>query len=116
LQELLIAPYEVLDPGTGQAIVVNRWNQHIGLTIAASTAETNTLAAPTQAGQRLSIIAMSVGGAGSRVVTVASAIDSSGHTTMTFDAVDEAVTLEAFPVGSDTYEWRVVFSSGMTAG
>jgi hypothetical protein len=110
--ELHIAPFQVLDPGTGVAIRVDRWNQIIPLTIAASASETNTLAAPTGAGQKLTLFAASVGSGGSRVVTVASAIDAAGTTTLTFAAVDDRVTLESVPVTATTYEWRVTSNEG----
>lgn len=115
--QLHVAPFETLDPGTGVAIVVDRWNQVVPLTIAANTAETNTLAAPHRAGQKLTIFAANVGASGSRVVTVASAYDAAGGTTLTFDAVDERVVLESVPVGSagsPSYEWRVVDFEGVT--
>lgn len=115
--ELHNAQYEIVDPGTGAAIIVDRWNLHIPLTIAASAAETNTLAAPARAGQKLSIIAVSVGSSGSRVITVASAYDQAGGTTLTFDAVDERVVLESYEVGtagSASYEWRVTDFEGVT--
>lgn len=110
--ELNNAPFETLDPGTGTAIVVDRWNQIIPLTIAASATETNTLAAPLKAGQKLTLFAASVGSGGKRTVTVASAIDAAGGTTLTFNNVDDRATLESVPVGSGTYEWRVVASEG----
>lgn len=113
--ELHQAPFETIDPGTGVAIKVNRWNQVIPLTIAASASETNTLAAPTQAGQKLTLFAASVGSGGTRVVTVASAVDAAGTLTLTFAAVDDRVTLESVPVGSGVYEWRITSNEG-TAG
>lgn len=106
------APFEVLDPGTGVAIVVDRWNQIIPLTIAASASETNTLAAPLKAGQRLTIFAASVGSGGTRTITVASAINQAGDTTLAFANVDDYVVLESVPVGSGVYEWRVVVNEG----
>lgn len=114
--ELNQAPFEVADPGTGTAINVDRWNQVIPLTIAASASETNTLAAPTQAGQKLTLFAASVGSSGSRVVTVASAVDAGGRTTLTFNAVDDRVTLESVPVGSGVFEWRVTSEETTSLG
>lgn len=107
------APFEVLDPGTGVAIVVDRWNQHIPLTIAASASETNTLAAPTKAGQRLCIIAVTVGSGGSRAITAATAINQTGNTIMTFGHQYDAIILESFPVGSGVYRWRVAYNDGV---
>lgn len=112
--QLHSAPFETLDPGSGAAIRVDRWNQVVPLTIAASTSETNTLAAPLKAGQRVTIFAASVGSSGSRAVTVASAYDAAGGTVLTFDAVDERVVLESIPVGSGVFEWRVVDFEGVT--
>jgi hypothetical protein len=114
LQELHNGPFEVNDPGTGAAIIVDRWSQFIPLTIAASASETNTLADPTRAGQRLTLFAKSVGSGGSRVVTAASAIDVAGTTTMTFDAVDDRAILESVTVGDGDYEWRVVDQDGLS--
>lgn len=113
LHELFRAPYEVVDPGNGAAINVTRWNQHVPLTIAASTSETNTLAAPTQTGQRVSIIAVSVGGSGQRAITVASSVNQTGNTVLTFAQQFDAITLESFPVGSGVYRWRVVYNDGV---
>jgi len=104
--------FEVRDPGTGVVIPYTHYGQVVALTIAASASETNTLAAPLAAGQEMTIFAASVGSSGSRVITVASAIDDAGTTTITLNAVDEYVTLRSVPVGSDTYEWRVVDASG----
>lgn len=115
--ELNKAQYEIVDPGTGAAIPVDRWNLHVPLTIAASAVETNTLAAPTRAGQKLSIMAVSVGSGGSRAITVASAYDQAGGTVLTFDAVDERVVLESYEVGvagSPSFEWRVTNIEGAT--
>lgn len=116
LQEIKNAEHATLDPGSGVAIVVDRFNQVIPLTIAASTSETNTLAAPLSAGNRLRLFAASVGSGGSRTVTVASAINQDGDTTIVFDAVDEWAILESVPVGSDVYEWRVTAAEGATGG
>ena len=108
--ELTRAPFEVLDPGSGEAIVVDRYNVTIPLTIGAG-AETNTLAAPTNANQRVRIIS-SVQGAGSRAITAASSINQTGNTVMTFAAVEDVIVLESFPVGS-AYKWRVVANDGV---
>lgn len=105
-------PTEVTDPGTGKAIVVDRYNQCVPLTIAANATETNTLAAPTRDGQRLRIIAVSVGSSGTRAVTVASAINAASNTIITFDAVGDMVVLESFPISTTAYAWRVIVSNG----
>lgn len=109
-EQLAQAPYEIVDPGTGAAIPVTKWT-HLPLTIGGS-AETNTLAAPTKAGQRISIIAVSVG-AGSRAITAATAVNQTGNTVMTFAHQYDAITLESFPVGSGVYRWRIVYNDGV---
>ena len=111
-RDLNIANYEVTDPGTGNPIDVDRWNQVVSLEIG-TTAETNTLAAPTKAGQKLTLFAQSVGSGGTRVVTVASAIDALGTTTLTFTAADQRVVLESVTVADYTYEWRVTKNEGV---
>lgn len=118
LQDISKAPSEVLDPGTGAAIVVDRWNQIIPLTIAGT--ETNTLAAPLNANQKLRIhVATYTSGA--RTITVASGINKDGDTTLVFDAAEEFVVLESMPVSATgtspaLYEWRVVASEGVSGG
>lgn len=109
-QDLHKAPYEVADPGDGAKIKVDRWNQHIPLAIGAG-AETNELPDPTQAGQRVCIMAVSVGG-GTRAITADSAVNQTGNTVMTFAAVDDLAVLESFPVGGGDYEWRIVANDG----
>jgi len=110
--DLFMAPYERADPGDGVAITVDRWNTQIPLTIAASTAETNTLATPTRPGQRLVIVAGAVGAGGSREITAAAAVNQTGNTVMTFDAVREALILESIPTGSGTYRWQIMLNEG----
>jgi hypothetical protein len=109
-RELHIAPFEIIDPGDGEAITVDRWNQHVPLEIGAG-AETNTLPDPTRAGQRVCLMAFSVGG-GSRAITADSPINQTGNTVMTFAAVDDMIVLESFPVGDGAYEWRAVANDG----
>lgn len=116
MYELREASGEIPDPGTGVAINYSRWNQVVPLTIAASASETNTVAAPLNAGQRLIIFAQSVGSGGSRVITFASAINKDGDTTLTFDAIDEWAMLTSVPVGSGVFEWRYEAGEGVTGG
>jgi len=93
---------------------VDRWNMNVPLTIAASTAETNSLADPAQAGQRVHLIAVTVGSGGSRTITADSAIKADGSTYMLFDAVDERCVIESVPVGGGDFEWRVTDSENVT--
>jgi len=113
LQEMNLAEFEVQDPGDGAAILVDRYNAVVPLTVAAATAETNTLADPDRAGQKVTLVAKSVGAAGSRTVTIASGVNAAGNTTALFDADDEALVLEAVPSGS-SYRWLAVKADGAT--
>lgn len=110
------ARYEVADPGTGQKIYADRWNTHVPLEIAAGVAETNELPDPIKAGERLCLIAVSVGAGGSRTVTADHAIDATGYTALTFAAVDDMAILEGFKVtprsSAPAYEWRVTVTDG----
>jgi hypothetical protein len=112
--ELAQAYFEIPDPGTGQAINYNKWGTVVPFTIAASATETNTLAAPLNANQRIVMFALSVGASGTRTVTVASAINIAGDTTIKFDAVDDYCILTSVPVGSGVFEWRVESADGVT--
>lgn len=112
--DLFNAPFETIDPGTGQPLHIDRWGQVIPLVVAASAAETNTLSAPHQAGLAALIFAQSVGAGGVRTITVASAVDQSGDTTLVFDHIDDWVKLTSVPVGAGVCEWRIVASEGVT--
>lgn len=83
------------------------------MTIGSAGAETNTLAAPTVQGAILSICATTVG-TGTRVVTVASAINKAGNNTITFAAAGDRITLIANAVGASTLAWRVLANDGPT--
>jgi hypothetical protein len=110
--DLAVAPYEKADPGTGNAVVVDRWNAQIPLTIAAGVAETNTLATPIRPGQKLTLVAASVGSGGSRAVTAASAVNQTENTVMTFGAERQIVAMESIPVGSGDYRWQIIVNEG----
>jgi len=110
--DLFMAPYETADPGDGVAITPDRWNQSIPLTITASTAETNTLATPTRPGQKITLVAASVGSGGSRAVTAATGVNQTGNTVMTFGAVRQMLAIESIPIGSGAYRWQIVVNEG----
>ena len=80
------------DPGTGAAIDVTRSGECQIVT--GSGGETNTLAVPKFAGQRLTLC-MKTDGGGDRVVTVASAFNASGNTIITLNDAGDAICLEA---------------------
>jgi hypothetical protein len=114
LQELNDAPVEVLDPGDGAAIRVDRWGMVVPLVIAASASETNTLPNPTKAGQKLMLLAKTVGSGGTRTITAASAVTLAGDTTIVFNAAGDFAVLESVPAASG-YVWRIVSQGGGTA-
>ena len=108
LKELNQAPFETLDPGASQALVVDRWGQVIPLVTAG--AETRTLAAPVIAGQQATICMKT--DAGDAVVTVASAVNQTGNNTLTFADAGDEITLKSTVSGS-SYVWRVVSNDGV---
>jgi hypothetical protein len=101
----------IADPGTGQAIPVTG-SGYVEIAIS-DTAETNTLAVPTFVGQELTIYAVSVDGAGTRTITVASAFNTDGDNTILLDAAGETVVLRAIKVG-EALAWRVIVADGAT--
>ena len=113
------APFLVPDPGTGNAIVVSRWNQTVPLRVAGT--ETNTLANPLNANQRVRLVC-EIRSAGTRTVTVAAAFNQAGNTTIAFDAVGESAILESVPSGYESdnvtskFRWKLVHSDGATLG
>lgn len=100
---------EVADPGNGVAIPVTT-SAYVPLTIGAG-AETNTLAVPTFAGQRMTISCDTVGG-GTRAITAASAINVAGNTTMTFNAARDIIELVGTRVAG-VLAWEVAFNSNV---
>lgn len=101
----------IADPGTGQAIPVTG-SGYVEIAVG-DTAETNSLAAPTFVGQELTIYAVSVDGAGTRTITVASAFNTAGNTTILLDEAGETVVLRAIKIGA-TLAWRVIVADGAT--
>lgn len=98
----------ITDPGNAGAIPVTN-SGYCPLVTAA--AETRTLAAPTYAGQLLSLSMKTDGG--DCVVTCATGINQAGNNTITFNDAGDAVLLEAIYVGSNL-RWRVVRNDGAT--
>lgn len=110
------APFETTDPGTGVAILVDRWNQFIALDVAAGATETNTLAAPLRAARRVCFTLARLGAGGTRAITAASAINQTGNTIMTFAEASDSIILESVQVGiggTAVYKWRVVYNDGV---
>lgn len=115
--EAYIEPYWVeaddnviADPGSTKAIPVTA-SGFVPLTIAGA-GETNTLADPTFVGQKLDIIADTLGGVGARAITAASAINQTGNTVMTFAAAQDFIRLVAVTIGG-ALKWRVAANDGV---
>ena len=108
-----IALADIPDPGTGAAISVVRSGEVQIVTGAG--AETNTLAIPTFAGQRI-ILTMKTDGGGTRTVTVASAYNASGNTTIAFDDAGDSHCLEASHGSAGVLKWNQAWTNGPTLG
>lgn len=104
----LFAPIELADPGDGQAIPVTR-SYYVGLTF--NGTETNTLAIPTFAGQRM-ILYADTATSGTRAVTAAQAINVAGNTIMTFNAARDYIELVGVKVGG-ALRWEVASNSNV---
>lgn len=100
----------IADPGPAGAIPVTA-SGHCPL-VAGATGETRTLAAPTLAGQLLSLNLDATGG-GSIAVTVAGGLDDAGHTMATFTHAGETLTLLGTKVGT-AKRWRLLANDGTT--
>lgn len=111
LEELLVAEFEVKDPGDAGAIVVTKGIQHVPLTTGAS-AETRTLAVPTDAGTVLILVLVTDGG-GDLTLTVASGYNAAATTDIVFGDAGDWVALVAVQTAAATYRWRVLNSEGV---
>jgi|GEM_PF-1324515 len=104
------APWYLKDPGDGGALdpsKVGVYHFKVG-----TTAETNTLAAPTRDGLMVGMFVESLT-SGTRAVTVASAYDEAGSTVLTFAGAGQYCLLMSFKLGS-VYVWRIVGFDGVT--
>jgi hypothetical protein len=100
------------DPGTAAAIPVTA-SVAIPLVIGAG-AETNTLAVPSFISQTLMLYVATIG-AGTRAVTVASAINQAGNTIITLNSAADWILLRAIGTtnsATPTLAWRVVTNDG----
>lgn len=96
----------VADPGDAQAIPVT---QSASVRIETSGAETRTLAAPTLDPQSLQLHMTTDGG--DAVITCFTGVNDTGNNTITMDAVDDIIRLEA-RYASGNLRWRVVSNTG----
>jgi len=96
----------IADPGDAGAIPVTRSGT---CAITSAGAETRTLAIPTLEGQKLSL-SLDVDG-GDVTITVASAINQTGNTTIVMGDAGDVIILEGVQVAG-ALVWRVVVNDG----
>ena len=80
--------------------------------IVTAAAETNTMAIPATTGLMISLYCTEYA-VGDRVVTVASPINQTGHTIMTFGAVGDWITLIAITTTGGALAWRIMANDGV---
>lgn len=102
-------PAVVADPGDAGAIPVTT-SAVVALETTEVSGETRTLAAPTFAGQTMTLCLDTDGG--DCVVTVAGPVNVTGDNTLTFDNAGESIGLTAVSVGS-ALVWRVAHNDGV---
>lgn len=102
-----VEPRQINDPGNAGAIDVQQSGYVL---IVTAGAETRTLAAPQFIGQRL-LLNMKTD-LGDCVITVASAINAAGNTTITLNDVRDAIELVGRMGASGALFWAVVFNDG----
>lgn len=102
-------PAAVADPGDAGAIPVTR-SGAVALVTTEAGGETRTLAAPSFAGQTLTLCLDTDGG--DCVVTVDTDVNVAGNNTLTLDNAGESIGLVGASVGS-ALVWRVAFNDGV---
>lgn len=102
---LFSSQLKITDPGTGTAIPVISTGI-VPLVVGSAGAETNTLAIPSFIGQRLTIVADTVG-TGTRAITSSQTINIAGNTVMTFSAARQLVELAAITVAG-SLRWAIL--------
>jgi len=101
-------PALIADPGDAGAIPVTRTG-NVAITTGAA-GETRTLADPSAVGTRLAL-SCDVHGGGDAVITVATAFNQAGNTTITLNGAGDYVALESVQVGGANV-WRLIVNDG----
>lgn len=104
LAQQFIAPVEMVDPGTGKTIYVERSPCLVPLTSVG--VETRTVANPTRPGAILTL-AMKVDG-GDITVTFSTAYDEAGTTTFVFSDPGQFIMLQAVRISTTVIAWRKI--------
>ena len=105
------ATWSLPDPGTGEAITIQR-SGIIEITTGAS-GETNSLADPAKEGIMFGFVLLTDGG-GDRVITAASAINQSSNTVITLGDAGDFIMLISVKYGATkgAYRWKVLANDG----
>jgi hypothetical protein len=112
LQQLLKAPFRILDPGTGQAINVDRDFMFVPLTASASS-ETRYLQHPAKSGLEVVLWLMTAGGGTITVTDSDGASTFNGSaTSLTFVTAGDWVKLISVPSSTSAYRWQVLNGYG----
>jgi hypothetical protein len=101
---------EVADPGNGLAIPVVESGF---VPLVTGGAETRTIAAPSFVGQELELFLKTDGG--DCVITVATGVNQTGNTTITFNDAGDVVVLRAIQSGANL-RWRVLLNDTCALG
>lgn len=110
IYSLGVEPRIIPDPGDGGAIPVN---QSGICQLSSGAAETRTLADPTFRGQQLDLVMVANGG--NIVITAASPVNQTGHTTITASAVGGFIRLVGKHNATDGWEWQEIMEdTGIT--
>jgi len=109
LHRMYDAPYQMLDPGDGKTIWVNR--QFATVPMVSAAAETRTLARPTKAGVVVTLL-LKTYAAGAITVTVTGGYNQAADTAIIFNTTGDWVQLQS-QMNDDVYCWRVVASEGV---
>lgn len=108
------SPWKQPDPGTGKPLRIRTHGCHYAIDIAAGATEVGTVPNPDRPGIIATIVARTVGAAGTRAYTFAAAVNAAGDTVGTFSAVGDRIKVESYEIGAGTYRWRVLEVVGVT--
>lgn len=106
--DLYRGPKRLKDPGNAGTIRPVADLQICEMAIAASASETRTLPRPTKAGIRFVLRALSVGAAGSCVVTATGGFNIAGETQATFADVADFLSLISVTVSAGVFRWEAL--------
>lgn len=104
--------YSIADPGDAKDIMTKYDRQFAVCELVTADAETRTLGDPVAAGHFLVLVLKTDNG--DCTVTVSSAYDQAGSTSLVFDDANDSIYLYSIEDGTDAYAWRVAGYDGVT--